>query len=56
MDKWVKCPYCGHKLFRVVAENAAGKIEIKCSSCKHIFELSLDFDKKDGKMESEKGG
>lgn len=50
-SRWVKCPYCGHKLFKAVSVNpmltrehvgdlAEGDIEIKCHSCKGIVAVS----------------
>lgn len=50
--KWVRCPKCGHKLFRVMTPSTIiheyrmgvrGEhlIEIKCHSCKEISEISV---------------
>lgn len=43
IDNWVRCPYCGHKLFKLKqTENETEiTIEIKCHSCKEIYELTL---------------
>lgn len=38
MARWIKCPFCGHKLFKAF-EEWIGHIEIKCPSCKRIFEI-----------------
>ena len=55
-SRWVKCPNCGHKLFRVFSDEPMmlvsigsldgtpylheGSIEIKCHSCKKIVVIS----------------
>lgn len=44
IEKWVRCPYCTHRMFRVL-DNGSIRIEIKCPSCKRIFELNLNLDK-----------
>lgn len=46
---WVKCPYCGHKLFMTLDKeersisivNKKAEIEIKCSSCKRLVYVSV---------------
>ena len=35
-DNWVRCPNCGHKLFKAVEPKLIDGIEIKCHSCKKI--------------------
>lgn len=42
-DDWVRCPKCGHKLFRKIGNKSDSeiKIEIKCHSCKEITEIAL---------------
>lgn len=35
MNEWVRCPFCGHKLFWKFAGTFS--IEIKCPSCKKII-------------------
>ena len=36
-NKWVVCPNCGHKFFRVIeASENLTSIEIKCHSCKML--------------------
>lgn len=42
--EWCKCPKCGHKMFKLLSNEASGdgvKIEIKCSSCKAIVNVIL---------------
>jgi len=39
-DNWVRCPYCRHKLFKKLMSGDA-LIEVKCSSCKNVFEVYL---------------
>lgn len=46
MTRWVECPYCIHKLFKT-EESASGKIEIKCPSCKRIYELEIKEENED---------
>lgn len=41
-SNWIRCPKCGHKLFRCDSTGAGMKLEIKCSSCKSILTLQLD--------------
>lgn len=43
-DNWVRCPYCRHKMFKQFMSNGYVLIEIKCSSCKRIFELLVGED------------
>lgn len=49
---WVKCPVCGHKLFKisgaftpltVVAgeQTTTADIEVKCHSCKDIVNITI---------------
>lgn len=38
-DKWITCPNCGHKLFKL--EEGGAVLEIKCSSCKEIFSMVI---------------
>lgn len=40
-EKWVRCPYCRHKLFKEVADEGSILIETKCGSCKRVFMLRL---------------
>ena len=45
-DKWVRCPNCGHKLFRIVKDIDIDKaeknrLEVKCHSCKSIVEVDI---------------
>lgn len=35
--RWVRCPKCGHKLFK---DMGYADVEIKCSSCKGIVKVS----------------
>ena len=39
-SKWIHCPNCGHRLFRLIQ----GKfdIEMKCPSCKRILPINQD--------------
>lgn len=39
-SKWIRCPKCGHKLFKYEGERT--KLEIKCSSCKAIVEIRIN--------------
>lgn len=39
--EWVRCPNCGHKLFRKKKSSKQIEIEIKCSSCKKILEVKI---------------
>lgn len=46
MEEWVRCPKCGHKLFRILrpcGAESVPSIEIKCSSCKAIVNLNSAF-------------
>jgi len=36
-ERWVNCPYCGHKMFRWI--DGKWVLEVKCPSCKKIFVL-----------------
>lgn len=36
-SKWIHCPECGHRLFRLTG--GAFEMEIKCPSCKRILPL-----------------
>lgn len=40
--QWVKCPQCGHKLFKVI-ELKGGNIQFehKCHSCKTICRVQI---------------
>ena len=48
---WVRCPACGHKLFRVsndvdelvigVADGEECNLEVKCHSCKAVVSIRL---------------
>lgn len=38
MTRWINCPYCGHRLFKAVSGD--WRIEVKCPSCKKIYELT----------------
>ncbi len=42
MEEWIRCPHCGHKLMllKVRAAGIPPEIEIKCSSCKKIVQVS----------------
>ena len=39
-DRWVRCPFCRHKLGRVCGEwseyNSFPALEVKCGSCKKL--------------------
>ena len=39
-SKWVHCPACGHRLFRLI--QGRFDIEIKCPSCKQILPVNQD--------------
>lgn len=40
MIRWVYCPKCRHKLFKVwIGSNA--EVEVKCHSCKNIIHVSV---------------
>lgn len=39
--KWVRCPKCGHKLFRAEVSKMGTKLEIKCSSCKTVTVIDM---------------
>lgn len=43
---WIKCPKCGHKLFLWTANERFdyADINIKCSSCKRIVDVSIRKD------------
>lgn len=36
-ERWVRCPTCGHKLFK---DRGRADVEIKCSSCKGIVTIT----------------
>lgn len=36
-DRWVNCPYCGHRMFRWI--DGQWTLEVKCTSCKRIVVL-----------------
>ena len=36
-ERWVNCPYCGHRMFRWI--DGKWTLEIKCTSCKKIVTL-----------------
>ena len=36
INRWARCPQCGHKLFKDFGQ---ADIEIKCSSCKAIVTI-----------------
>ena len=42
-DTWVRCPECGHKLFKIVRNGSgeAVQIETKCHSCKNIITIEI---------------
>ena len=41
-SRWVRCPNCGHKLFKVISENSVTAIiPVK----EHFDEFAGDFDK-----------
>lgn len=42
MTRWIECPYCSHKLFKVTDEKATIRLEIKCPSCKRVYPLYID--------------
>lgn len=47
-EQWVRCPQCGHKLFRLVRNQGyATEIEIKCHSCKAIIPILMGDPKLD---------
>ena len=37
-NKWMHCPACGHRLFRLI--QGRFDIEIKCPSCKGIYNMN----------------
>lgn len=39
-SKWMTCPNCGHKLFKLI--DGKFTIEIKCPSCKRIETITQD--------------
>lgn len=39
-NKWIFCPACGHKLFKL--KEGRFEIEIKCPSCKRILPINQD--------------
>lgn len=39
-SKWIHCPACGHRLFRLI--QGRFDIEIKCPSCKRILPVNQD--------------
>ena len=40
--EWVKCPQCGHKLFKVIELQGGDiKLEHKCHSCKTICRIQV---------------
>lgn len=43
-EKWVRCPYCTHRMFRVLDDGSL-RIEAKCPSCKRIFEVEVSYGK-----------
>ena len=43
-EKWVRCPYCNHKLFKELSGEGDVLIEVKCHSCKRIFDILLGND------------
>lgn len=52
---WVRCPHCGHKLFKItntdgveIHESTEFGIEIKCHSCKWISGLYFVKDENGG--------
>lgn len=40
MSKWIHCPICGHRLFRLISGQF--EAEIKCPSCKRIMPINQD--------------
>lgn len=45
-QRWIFCPKCGHRLFRVLMGSAW--LDIKCPSCKDIYVIKIDTeDEKD---------
>lgn len=47
-EQWVRCPQCGHKLFRLVQNQGdATEIEIKCHSCRSIISILMGVLKTD---------
>lgn len=36
---WLRCPCCGHKLFRIIKDSGLSDLEIKCHSCKSIVNV-----------------
>ncbi len=39
-SKWIHCPACGHRLFRLTS--GTFEAEIKCPSCKRILPINQD--------------
>ena len=41
-EKWVRCPECTHKLFKISTEESNNiSINIKCSSCKRVMTVLI---------------
>lgn len=40
--KYVNCPHCGKKLFRIINESEYIKIYIWCKSCKKEIEITKE--------------
>lgn len=41
-EKWVRCPNCTHKMFKMAEEESNNiSINIKCSSCKRIMTVLI---------------
>lgn len=41
-EVWVRCPKCGHKLFKAIEPRIINGVEIKCHSCKNIILIAPD--------------
>ena len=47
MLKWINCPRCGHKLFRVedIHPKSWANINIKCNSCRALVDVMVAGEK-----------
>lgn len=43
-ERWVRCPGCQHKLFKLeeLGDSANAVISIKCHSCKNVIKVNVD--------------
>lgn len=45
-DNWIRCPFCGHKLFLIKKNEVSDEkqyitLETKCHSCKGIVDIRI---------------